>query len=212
MSARPRSWSWTPRGCREESTLHWGFSSGESELFQVPWYSHQQGSELVTSHWCGHRVAWQLLLFLRWLRRFGLSSGTLINFYRYTVESTLSGEITTWYGYSTTYDLFRTFTCSDARGRHNLWSQLSQTVSSASDHVAEDTRACEPVPPDPQAIRLVNCASNPSIHPPSLSLSLISYLFNVFLKLSGHLSVRHFTNKWLFMSIWHNLNWNLKRV
>eukprot|EP00061_Rhincodon_typus_P017368 g46039.t1 len=35
--------------------------------------------------------------FLRWFREFGMSKGTLTNFYRCTIESILSGCITAWY-------------------------------------------------------------------------------------------------------------------
>ena len=38
------------------------------------------------------------LYFVRRLRKFGMSATTLTNFYRCTIESTLSGCITAWYG------------------------------------------------------------------------------------------------------------------
>ena len=44
----------------------------------------------------------QSLFNLRRLKKFGLSPKTLTNFYRCTIESILSGCITTWYGNCTT--------------------------------------------------------------------------------------------------------------
>eukprot|EP00061_Rhincodon_typus_P012432 g38165.t1 len=40
----------------------------------------------------------QQRLFIRQLRKFGMSIGSLSNFYRYTVENILTGTITAWYG------------------------------------------------------------------------------------------------------------------
>jgi hypothetical protein len=40
----------------------------------------------------------QRLFNLRRLKKFGLSPKTITNFYRYTIESILSGCITAWYG------------------------------------------------------------------------------------------------------------------
>jgi hypothetical protein len=49
-------------------------------------------------HSCDNdRGAQQHLFKLRRLKKFGLSPKTLTNFYRCTVESILSGCITTWY-------------------------------------------------------------------------------------------------------------------
>eukprot|EP00061_Rhincodon_typus_P011533 g36609.t1 len=42
--------------------------------------------------------AQQRLIFLRQLRKFGMSIRSLTNFYRCTIESILSGCITAWYG------------------------------------------------------------------------------------------------------------------
>jgi len=42
------------------------------------------------------KKAQQRLFFLRLLRKFGMSVGSLTNFYRRTVESILSGCITAW--------------------------------------------------------------------------------------------------------------------
>ena len=44
------------------------------------------------------KKAQQRLFFLRQLRKFGMSVGSLTNFYRCTIESILSGCITAWYG------------------------------------------------------------------------------------------------------------------
>eukprot|EP00061_Rhincodon_typus_P005528 g25150.t1 len=44
------------------------------------------------------KKAQQHLVFLKQLRKFGMSIRTLTNFYRYTTESILSGCITAWYG------------------------------------------------------------------------------------------------------------------
>jgi hypothetical protein len=41
--------------------------------------------------------AQQRLFNLRRLKKFGLATKTLTNFYRFTIESILSGCITTWY-------------------------------------------------------------------------------------------------------------------
>eukprot|EP00061_Rhincodon_typus_P018284 g47393.t1 len=40
----------------------------------------------------------QRLFFLRWNRKFGMSIGSLTNFYTCAIESILSGCITAWYG------------------------------------------------------------------------------------------------------------------
>eukprot|EP00061_Rhincodon_typus_P001865 g15993.t1 len=53
--------------------------------------------------WTSHvdvtvKRAQQHLSFLRRLRKFGMSIGMLTNFYRCTIESTLSGCITAWRG------------------------------------------------------------------------------------------------------------------
>src|SRR4029434_3951013 len=44
------------------------------------------------------KTAQKRLYFLRRLKKFGMSSKTLKNFYRCTIESILSGCITAWYG------------------------------------------------------------------------------------------------------------------
>eukprot|EP00061_Rhincodon_typus_P015283 g42874.t1 len=44
------------------------------------------------------KKAQQCLFFLRSLRKFVMSIRTLTNFYRYTIESILSGRIMAWYG------------------------------------------------------------------------------------------------------------------
>uniref|UniRef100_A0A6I8PZ49 Reverse transcriptase domain-containing protein n=1 Tax=Xenopus tropicalis TaxID=8364 RepID=A0A6I8PZ49_XENTR len=56
--------------------------------------------DLSWSHHVGviTKAARQRLFFLRRLRRFGMDSRILTNFYRCTIESILSGCITTWYG------------------------------------------------------------------------------------------------------------------
>eukprot|EP00061_Rhincodon_typus_P005376 g24811.t1 len=53
--------------------------------------------------WTSHidvtvKKAQQHLFFLRQLRKFGMSIGTLTDFYRRTIERILSGCITAWYG------------------------------------------------------------------------------------------------------------------
>eukprot|EP00061_Rhincodon_typus_P007557 g29368.t1 len=53
--------------------------------------------------WTSHidatvKKAQQCLFFLRQIRKFGMYIRTLTNFYRYTIESILSGCITAWYG------------------------------------------------------------------------------------------------------------------
>eukprot|EP00061_Rhincodon_typus_P007577 g29413.t1 len=42
-------------------------------------------------------MAQQYLFFLRQLRKFGTSTGTLTNFYSYNIENILLGCITAWY-------------------------------------------------------------------------------------------------------------------
>eukprot|EP00061_Rhincodon_typus_P005355 g24762.t1 len=59
--------------------------------------------------WASHRDATvkkiqRHLFFLRQLRKFGMSTKSLINFYRCTIESILSGCITAWYGNCSTQD------------------------------------------------------------------------------------------------------------
>ncbi|XP_036379236.1 olfactory receptor 1509-like [Megalops cyprinoides] len=49
-------------------------------------------------------AARQRLFFLRRLRRFGMDSRILTNFYRCTIESILTGSITAWYGSCTVLD------------------------------------------------------------------------------------------------------------
>ena len=51
------------------------------------------------------KKAQQHLFNLRRLKKFGLSSKTLTNFYRCTIESILSGCITAWYGNCTALNL-----------------------------------------------------------------------------------------------------------
>eukprot|EP00061_Rhincodon_typus_P007721 g29706.t1 len=53
--------------------------------------------------WTSHvnatvKKAQQHLFFLRRLRKFGMSTRSVTNSYRYTIESILSGCITAWYG------------------------------------------------------------------------------------------------------------------
>ena len=50
------------------------------------------------------RTAKQRLFFLRRLRKFGMDCTVLTNFYRCTIESILTGGITTWFGNSTAQD------------------------------------------------------------------------------------------------------------
>eukprot|EP00061_Rhincodon_typus_P003531 g20306.t1 len=55
--------------------------------------------------WTSHvdatvKKAQQRLFFFRWLGKFSMSITSLNNFYRYTIESILSGCITAWYGNS----------------------------------------------------------------------------------------------------------------
>ena len=50
------------------------------------------------------KKAQQRLYFLRRLRRFGLSTKALVNFYRCTIESVLTGCITVWFGNVTVQD------------------------------------------------------------------------------------------------------------
>eukprot|EP00061_Rhincodon_typus_P015520 g43240.t1 len=59
-----------------------------------------QGGNLVTATGSNVMVkkAQQSLFFLRQLRKFGMSIGTLTNLYRCMIESILSGCITAWYG------------------------------------------------------------------------------------------------------------------
>ncbi|XP_059500668.1 uncharacterized protein LOC132209491 [Stegostoma tigrinum] len=59
--------------------------------------------KFVDLFWTSHvnvtvKKAQQHLFFLRWLRKFGMSITSLINFYRCTIESILSGCKTAWYG------------------------------------------------------------------------------------------------------------------
>ena len=53
-------------------------------------WSMQAGSAVKTAQ--------KRLYFLRRLKKFGMSAKTIINFYRCTIESILSGCITAWYG------------------------------------------------------------------------------------------------------------------
>eukprot|EP00061_Rhincodon_typus_P004589 g22943.t1 len=55
----------------------------------LPWNSHIDAMV---------KEAQQCLFFLRWLRKFGMSTRTPIDFCSYTIESILFGRITTWYG------------------------------------------------------------------------------------------------------------------
>ena len=50
------------------------------------------------------KTARQRLFFLRRLRKFGMDHKILTNFYHCTIESILTGGITTWYGNSTAQD------------------------------------------------------------------------------------------------------------
>lgn len=50
------------------------------------------------------KKAQQRLYFLRCLRRWGMSTQTLVNFYRSIVESVLTGGIAVWYGGATAQD------------------------------------------------------------------------------------------------------------
>eukprot|EP00061_Rhincodon_typus_P007903 g30043.t1 len=54
----------------------------------LPWTSHVDATV---------KKAQQRLFFLRQLRKFGMSIRTLTNFYRYTIETILSGCIMAWY-------------------------------------------------------------------------------------------------------------------
>eukprot|EP00061_Rhincodon_typus_P015383 g43022.t1 len=57
--------------------------------YNLPWTSYVDAMV---------KKAQQHLLFLRWLRKFGMSIRTITNFYRYTTESILSKCIAAWYG------------------------------------------------------------------------------------------------------------------
>ena len=59
-------------------------------------WSHNTGSIITKAQQC--------LYFLRWLRKFGRHSSTLVNFYLCTIESVLTGCITAWYVHSTAQD------------------------------------------------------------------------------------------------------------
>ncbi|KAK3548205.1 hypothetical protein QTP70_005179 [Hemibagrus guttatus] len=50
------------------------------------------------------RRSWQRLYFLRRLRKFGMSTEILSNFYRCTVESVITNSITVWHGSCTVQD------------------------------------------------------------------------------------------------------------
>ena len=50
------------------------------------------------------RTARQRLYFLRRLKRFGISSNIMSNFYRCTIESILTGCITVWYSNCSSFD------------------------------------------------------------------------------------------------------------
>ena len=51
------------------------------------------------------KAACKRLFFLRRLKKFGMDSVSLTNFYRCTIESILTGCITVWYGSCTDRDL-----------------------------------------------------------------------------------------------------------
>eukprot|EP00061_Rhincodon_typus_P004019 g21568.t1 len=54
----------------------------------MSWTSHINATIKMAQLW---------LFFLRWLWKFGMSITSNINFYRYTIESILSGYIMSWY-------------------------------------------------------------------------------------------------------------------
>lgn len=98
-SARPKSSLQITANCGVESTPSFtstgqGWRESDASGF---WRQHQWGPELVTLHGFDHKAAKQLC-FLRWLKRFGMDSRILTNFYWCTIKRFLSGYITTWYG------------------------------------------------------------------------------------------------------------------
>ncbi len=110
-STRPRSWWWISGDKAENthpspSTKHmW---SGWAALNSSPFTSLRTSHGLLTqmNEWMMHlyavlKKAHQCLLFLRHLRKFGMSPRILRSFYTYTVESILTGCITAWFGNST---------------------------------------------------------------------------------------------------------------
>ncbi len=83
---------------RRTSHHHRRDSSGAGQQLQVPWRKHHQGSHLDYSHTVSSKKGPQRLFFLRLLKKFGLSSKILKQFYSCIVESILTGCITAWYG------------------------------------------------------------------------------------------------------------------
>ena len=59
---------------------------------------------MVIEHQVHPQKAQQRLYFLRRLKKFGLSTRALVNFYRCTIEGVLSFCITVWYGNTTSHD------------------------------------------------------------------------------------------------------------
>ena len=88
-----------PRKRSEHSPLH----IGETQVEKVKTFKFLGtyiSEDLSWSHNTQHiaKKSQQRLYFLRKLRKFGLSSKLLSNFYRCTVESLLSNSITVWFG------------------------------------------------------------------------------------------------------------------
>ena len=88
VSDTQRRWLWTS-----------GNSRGSTPLSTSKWRSWKVLSSWVSTHTDSLvKKAQQRLFNLRRLNKFVLSPKTLTNFYRYTIESILSGCITAWFG------------------------------------------------------------------------------------------------------------------
>src|SRR4029434_2913514 len=83
---------------------HRGHGCGESQKFQISWYQYQQGSELDTPYWCGYKDSETEALFSAATAEICMDCTVLTNFYRCTIETILTGRITTWFGNSTAQD------------------------------------------------------------------------------------------------------------
>lgn len=84
-------------GWRAHPHSHWQDRVGENQMLQVSGVNISE--DLSWSHYMDLITkAAKQLCFLRWLKRFGIGSRILTNFYWCTIKRFLSGYITTWYG------------------------------------------------------------------------------------------------------------------
>ncbi len=101
-STRPRSWFWIS-GDRAENTHPSHKTPAVERVNSFKFLDIHITEDLTLSAHTNAvlKKAHQRLFFLRWLRKFGMSPSILRSFYTCTVESILTGCITTWFGNST---------------------------------------------------------------------------------------------------------------